>query len=291
MEDLPCCCALPRSLVSEVPLLIDPLNSIQRASSDQFTKQSHRYARGHILEDVADLEAALELIHLPHVAKVLDVATGVGHAGLYLAQLGHQVVCSDLTGAMLDRAREAAAARGIAAEFRQHPAEQLPYPDETFDLVTCRVAPHHFSDPGSFVSEAARVLKANGSLLVIDGTVPDGHAEAEAWMHEVEKLRDPSHHRLLTPGTWTELCEGNHLTVVACDVSPRQQPDLEWYFETANTSPENRARVRTLVETAPASARRLFSIEEDDGKTVWWWPMLTLVARNPNRSRPGEHVR
>jgi len=59
---------------------------------------------------------------------------------------------------MLDRALEAAAKRGLTVQVREHPAEKIPYADESFDLVTCRVAAHHFSAPEQFVSESARVL-------------------------------------------------------------------------------------------------------------------------------------
>jgi hypothetical protein len=69
------------------------------------------------------------------------------------------------------------------------------------------------------------------------------------------------------------------LRVEVCRLTPRKQPDLEWYFETAATPSANRAAVRDLIANAPESVRRLFRIGEEAGKTTWWWPMLTLVAR------------
>lgn len=255
------------------------MNEVQRASSEQFGKQSHRYAKGHILADVSDVDAALAGIPLPQRARVLDVAAGVGNTGLHLASLGHDVTLSDLTQPMLDRAREAAEARGLTVKIIQHSAEELPYPKASFDLVTCRVAPHHFSAPDRFVAEVSRVLSPGGSFLLIDGTVNDGEAEAEAWLHSVEKLRDPSHNRFHTPGTWAEHCRAKGMMVVSIKLAPRKQPDLEWYFETAATSPKNRTAVLELVANAPDSARRLFKLANEDGKIVWWWPMLTLVAR------------
>lgn len=259
----------------------DPLNSIQQAASDQFARQSHRYAKGHILENVSDVEAALKHLRLPAASRVLDVAAGAGHTGLYLASLGHRVTISDIAGAMLDRCREAAATRGLSVVFNQHAAEVLPYPDASFDMVTSRVAPHHFSSPADFVKEAARVLVSGGHLLVIDCSVQDDSSEAEDWLHQVEKLRDSSHHRFLTPGSWRDLCSAAGLEVVACEMAPRKQPDLQWYFETAATSLENRQSVLALIASAPDSARRLFNLGEEEGKIVWWWPMVTLVARKP----------
>jgi ubiquinone/menaquinone biosynthesis C-methylase UbiE len=255
------------------------MNDIQRAASEQFARQSHRYGKGHILADVADVDAALATVPMSGVRRVLDVATGGGHTGLHLASLGHDVTLSDLTDAMLDRAREAAEARGLKVSCARHPAERMPYANGTFDLVTCRVAPHHFSAPEQFVAEVARVLIADGHFVLIDGSVHDDEPEAEAWLHSVEKLRDPSHHRFLTPREWTQMCESAGLRVEVCRLTPRKQPDLEWYFETAATPPENRDAVREFIVSAPESARRLFRIGDEDGKTIWWWPMLTLVAR------------
>lgn len=259
-----------------------PLDEIQQAAQQQFARQSTKYGAGHILADVADLQAALEKIALPARAQVLDLACGAGHAGLHLASLGHHVTLSDLAAPMLDRVHEAAAARGLHVQTRQHPAEQLPYPDASFDLVTCRVAPHHFSSPRAFVQESARVLRPGGTFLLIDGSVPDGDAETEEWLHRVEKLRDPSHHRLLSRAAWTTLCDEAGLQVRSSELLPLKQPDLEWYFAAANTPAGNRDEVRHLVATASAHVRSALRLAEEDGKTIWWWPRLTLTAEKPD---------
>src|SRR3954454_13751859 len=82
----------------------ESLDEVQRSAQEQFARQSHRYGKGHILENVDDVRAAVTHIPIPARAKVLDVATGGGHTGLLLAGLGHGVTLSDLTQAMLDRA-------------------------------------------------------------------------------------------------------------------------------------------------------------------------------------------
>jgi ubiquinone/menaquinone biosynthesis C-methylase UbiE len=255
------------------------LDAIQQAAQEQFARQSRNYGRSHILADVSDVVAALEKISLPAHARVLDVATGAGHTGLHLASLGHEVICADLAAPMLERVREAAAERGLKVETRQHAAEEFPDADRTFDLVTSRIAPHHFSSPESFIRETARVLRPGGWFLLIDGSVPDDAPEAEEWLHQVEKFRDPSHHRLLSPRAWKELCKRSGLRVQSAELKPMKQPDLEWYFETAATTPENHAHVRELIAQAPASAREAYRLAEEDGKIIWWWRRLTLIAR------------
>lgn len=255
------------------------MDQIQAAAAEQFSRQSTRYGRGHILADVSDVQAALAKIELPPRAQVLDVACGAGHTGLCLAGLGHAVTLADISAAMLERVREAAAERNLNVETRCHPAEELPYADGSFDLVTCRVAAHHFSSVRSFAVEVRRVLRPGGYFLLIDGSIEDGAPEAEAWLHEVEKLRDPSHVRFLTPKRWQEICQSADLNVVSTELHPKKQPDLEWYFETAATSAENRAKVRELIERIPPQARALLRLTIEEGKIVWWWQIVTLVAR------------
>lgn len=257
------------------------LNDTQKASRDQFQRQSDRYGKSHILANVEDVAALLDGVSVPPGACALDVATGGGHTALYLAGRGYSVTASDITPAMLENTAKLAAERGLTVETVLHEAESFPYRDASFDVVTCRVAAHHFSDPRKFVAEAVRVLKPGGYLMVIDGSVPDGEPEAEEWLHQVEKLRDPSHGRFIAPAVWAQWVSDSGMELLECATTPFKQPDLEWYFQTAATSPENRARVMALVESAPESARRAFRLAVEDGKIVWWWPRLGLLARKP----------
>jgi len=257
------------------------LNQAQASSREQFQKQSANYGKSHILADVADVAEAYSHVALASPGRALDIATGGGHTALFLAEKGFQVTASDITPAMLENTAALAAERGLKLETALHTAEDLPYPDARFDLVTCRVAAHHFSDPARFVQESARVLAPGGYFLLIDGSVPDGETEAEEWIHQIEKFRDPSHGRFVTPGNWSRICEEAGLEVVSCTTTPMKQPDVEWYFQTAATSEENRARVREIIRTAPESARRVFSLDDSGDKVTWWWPRLALIARKP----------
>ncbi len=259
-----------------LPVMI--LDPIQQAARDQFQRQSANYGKSHILANTEDVASALSGIEVPPGATALDVATGGGHTAIYLASRGFSVTAADISQAMLDNASKLAAESGFSIATRLHEAEKLPYSSGSFDLVSCRVAAHHFSDRDAFVCEVARVLKSGAHFLLIDGSVPDGEPDAEEWIHQVEKLRDPSHGRFLSPGAWTALCERHGLRVLRCETAPFKQPDLDWYFQTAGTTAENRVKVRELVHNAPDPARRVFRIAQEDGKTVWWWPRLSLVA-------------
>jgi len=258
------------------------LDSTQSASAAQFNRQSDRYGKSHILSDTQDVAAGLAGVAPHRDGAALDVATGGGHTALWLARNGWNVTAGDIAPRMLDNARKLCAEAGFAIETRLFPAEQMPFADGSFDLVTVRVAPHHFSSPAAFVRETTRVLRPGGHFLLIDGSVPDDDPETEAWLHDVEKWRDPSHGRLLSRKAWEKLAKAAELRIVRSELQAFKQPDLEWYFETAATSPENRQRVLDAVRTASGHVRAALRLGNENGKIVWWWQRLTLLAaRSP----------
>ena len=255
------------------------LDSAQTASADQFNRQSDRYGKTHILADTSDVVGALTGIVPAPGARALDVATGGGHTGLCLARAGWNVTAGDISERMLENTTKLLAEEGLTLETSLFPAEEIPFPDASFDLVTVRVASHHFSSPERFISEVVRVLKPDGYFLLIDGTVPDNDPETEVWLHKVEKLRDPSHGRFLSRAAWEGLIMSHGLTVLSSTLHEKKQPDLNWYFETAATTPQNRALVLEAVTAIPPSVRSALRLCEEEGKVVWWWPILHVLAR------------
>ena len=173
---------------------------------------SRPHARGNSLARLVELAA-------PQPAWItLDIATGAGHVALAFAPRVAHVVASDLTPQMLGVTRGLARERGIInlslAELR---AEALPFADATFDLVTCRIAPHHFDDVGGFVAESFRVLRPGGVFGLVDNIAPDASimdgdagalADAADAYNAFEKFRDPSHVRCLTLTEWRGLMAG-----------------------------------------------------------------------------------
>ncbi|MEM7096080.1 MAG: methyltransferase domain-containing protein [Actinomycetota bacterium] len=103
---------------------------------------------------------------------------------------------------MLDVAAGVADDRGIGnVSFEYADAHELPFEDDSFDLVTCRIAPHHFQDPATFVDECARVLRPGGLVGIVDNLAPED-PETATWCDDFERRRDLSHLRCLPVSEW-----------------------------------------------------------------------------------------
>src|ERR1700733_9945396 len=94
------------------------LDSKQSASAAQFDRQSDRYGKTHILADTQDVAAGLAGIVAPADGAALDVATGGGHAALWLARHGWKVTAGDIAPRMLENARKLCAEAGLYIQTR-----------------------------------------------------------------------------------------------------------------------------------------------------------------------------
>jgi arsenite methyltransferase len=113
------------------------------------------------------------LLQLTAKSRVLDVASGAGASARFLARrFGCQVTGIDLGRQNVLRATEAAATHGLADQVRfQHSdAEQMPFPDGSFDAVLCECAFCTFPDKSAAAREFARVLRPGGKVGLSDLT-------------------------------------------------------------------------------------------------------------------------
>ena len=133
--------------------------------------------------------------------RALDVATGSGHVAYTFAPHVARVWATDITQEMLDLVKAEAAKRGLAnVRATYAKAEALPFEDASFDLVTCRIAPHHFDSIPHFLAEVHRVLTRQGVFAVVDNVVPAG--SVGDYVNAFERFRDPSHLRAWTIEEW-----------------------------------------------------------------------------------------
>jgi ubiquinone/menaquinone biosynthesis C-methylase UbiE len=154
----------------------------------------------------------------------LDVATGGGHVARRLREAGIDVVTVDPAPGM----EPDVVSRG----------EDLPFAEDSFDVVVCRVAAHHFDDVEKAVHEMARVSRDR--VIVVDNLFLDERAE------EADKVRDPTHVRNWTEEEWRELFASASLEIEEVRRLPKPI-EVEPWLGRAATPEADAERVRELL--------------------------------------------
>jgi ubiquinone/menaquinone biosynthesis C-methylase UbiE len=138
--------------------------------------------------------------------RVLDVAGGAGNTALAAARRWADVVCTDYVAELLERAQRRAEAEGLPLRTQVADAQQLPFDDATFDVVTSTFGAMFAPDHVRTASELLRVLRAGGRLGMANWT-------PRSWIGSQFGLLAqfvPLPPGLVSPGAWgTEqwLCE------------------------------------------------------------------------------------
>jgi ubiquinone/menaquinone biosynthesis C-methylase UbiE len=250
-------------------------------SQRQFGPQAHRYARSYIHRRGRSLAMVLELAATGQGDLALDVGTGAGFTALGVAGRARRVIATDITPEMLAQTRRLAERRRLAnVDVGLAAAEALPYADAAFDLVTCRLAAHHFRDVPAALAEFRRVAKPGSRVVVSDTVSPEDEAVA-AYMHDLELRRDSSHVRDLTVSTWRSLLAEAGLRLLEERLARSYQEFEEWVGR-SNTAAAQVPGLRRDLERASAAARRIFGIRLRDGTIRWAWDnAIFLTVREP----------
>ena len=117
-------------------------------------------------------ESLCEALDLRAGQRVLDVAAGNGNATLAAARRWCDVVSTDYVGALLERGKARASAEGLAVQFKEADAEDLPFADGSFDVVLSTFGVMFTPNQERAASELARVCKAGGKIGLANWTPP-----------------------------------------------------------------------------------------------------------------------
>ena len=191
--------------------------------NDPWSARAQSYVESDAHRQGADLD--LIVAWAEGAQNALDVATGGGHVARRLREAGIDAMTCDPSAGMKP---------DVICR-----AEELPFATGSFDLVACRIAPHHFDDVALAVKEMARVSR---DLVLIVDTVNMGEAFELA-----EKLRDPSHIRNYSEQEWRGFCEGAGLEIVERQIVEREIDLVAWLARTGCEG-ETAARVIELLD-------------------------------------------
>ena len=159
---------------------------------------------------------------------VLDVATGPGYNAFAFAERVRRVIGMDDSELALIRAEALRRERRLGhVEFMVGDAQEIPFDNDLFEIVTCTIILHHFEDPAAVIAEMARVCRPDGLVAIEDVIVPEDPVGAEH-RETIERLRDASHVRFLSESELRRLIEQVGLSVVRSDVVTSERRFSEW---------------------------------------------------------------
>jgi SAM-dependent methyltransferase len=192
--------------------------------TDVWSERAQAFRESRVHREGPDLDLLVEWCEPGPGVQALDVATGGGHVARRLAEAGCSVVSLDPAPGMQPT---------VVA-----PAEDLPFADGSFDVVACRIAPHHFDDVGVAVREMARVSRDR--VVVEDNVFTSDEFEL------AERLHDPTHVRCYSEAEWRAFFADAGLDVVGRELFVRWQEVDAWLART-ETPEADAARVRELL--------------------------------------------
>lgn len=245
---------------------------------DQFSRQAVPFSRSKSMSDAAAIRLLLNAAGAGPEHRSLDVACGPGLVALAFAAAASHATGLDATPAMLKRAAELAAERGIAnVDWREGDAAALPFPDDSFDIVTCRFAFHHMEKPLTALREMTRVVRPGGAIVVCDGIASDDPAKAAAF-NAFERLRDPSTVRFLTAGELRSLFGAAGLAI---DGEWRYgvPAELEALLRGSFPAAGDEVRVRRMMEESLGQDSLGLGARRDGERILFAYPALILAAR------------
>lgn len=232
--------------------------NIKEKVRDVFGKNADKYVTSESHAKGDDLPLLIEWLEPQSDWVALDIATGGGHVAKTISPYVGTVFSTDLTERMLSNT-----ASHLSKDYKNiwyviADAESLPFLEGTFDLVTCRIAPHHFPKPKNFISEVERVLKPGGRFLLIDNVAPE-EEQLDVFMNTVEKLRDDSHVRCLSIKEWRDLFTTSGLIEIRSENRKKTFQFPTWVTRTTN-SQEQIKNVQQYILDANKDLHKYFSV-------------------------------
>lgn len=260
------------------------MNHIKRVA-EEFGRQADTFDAWAAKADDAVAARFRTALGAAGAGDVLDVACGPGVVTAAIAAGAANVVGLDATPLMIEKARARCAEAGLAnVAFRCGDAENLPFGDGCFDGAVTRFAVHHFAAPQRALDEMFRVLRPGGVVVILDVVSSDDDSQSR--LHNaIERLRDPSHMRMLSAAQLEECMARSGFRDIESATWTVGREFEEW-MDIIN-DPARADPVRTVVRAlAEAGCTAGIGLSIKDGRVVFHHCWHLARARKPVRIEP-----
>lgn len=248
---------------------------IRENAKKQFGKQAEAYAKGNIFVDIVHLSEVIKRSNVRKNHRVLDIATGAGFLALEFAKNVDIVMGCDLTRNMLLKAREKEKTSGLTnTGFLLSDVESLPFPDKSFDIVSCRFAFHHFPNPEKALLEMKRVSRKR--IVIVDGVSSEDRNKS-LLHNNIEKMRDPSHVKIYALSEIMAMMENIGANVA--DLTHWNIPqDFEEWMERAGVEKKKKDEIEGVMMGSINGDTTGLGVKLEDGRLGFTYDTVILIA-------------
>jgi len=249
----------------------------KQSARDRFGRRSDAYSKSGILSNKDHLNLIIDLASPEESDSVLDIATGNGFLAFEFAEKVSRVIGCDMTEDMLDIAESIRKDRELDnVSFEVMDAESLRFEDGSFDIVSCRFAFHHFTNPKKVISEMVRVCRNGGKIVLVDGLSSEDPVKSE-YHNRIEQIRDPSHVRLYSRSELIGMLQDAGLRVTHA-----REWDADFYFDEwiaiADPGEEIAEQVRSMMINSIEDDKTGLNVRFKDDKMLFTYSTVILVA-------------
>lgn len=247
-----------------------------------FTLQSKNFSEGKLNFEAKEyLDFVVTKIEPTKADTVLEVAAETCACGRSLAPSVQNVTCLDMTSAMLSAGKEKTDKQGLKnMTFVLGDACELPFLNNSFDIVISRLAFHHFPDIYRSFNEMVRVLRTDGKLVLIDMEAAEDNLRSVR--DEIETMRDSSHIRNLSKEEMLNLYLEHSFQVDKCEVTEMPASAENWLAFTETPMPTRQEIMKRFENDVKGIEKTGFYPYRTDKGIFFNHKWILIIGRKPS---------
>ena len=252
------------------------INNQNQLIDSQFGSQADAYLASSVHASGVEFTLIESILQQYTHPTVLDLGCGAGHVSFCAAPLSQAVTAYDLSEGMLKVVQSSAINRKLHnISTHQGVAEDLPFLDNSYDVVISRFSAHHWMDVAQALKEAKRVLKPNGRLIMIDIMAPPV-ALLDSFLQTIELMRDNSHVRDYSASDWLAMMGQAQLSMLAM-TSHKLTLNFSDWIARMQTPEHFVTSIRALQQHSSHEVQSYFNLQPDGTFTT---DVMSLVAKH-----------
>ena len=231
-----------------------------------------------------DIDRLVELVEPQGDDVVFDFVTGLGHVARAIAPHVSKVDAYDPDAELLKEAEKLTEASNLKnITYINGTLIDLKLPDDSYDIITARLAIKHLLDASGLLKQANRILRPSGRLVMTDTLAPS-QADLAEFQANLMELRDPSHVRSYSISELEILFEREKFDIDVIEIYPKAH-DFESWAKRLGASNENVRMLARMLQNAGDRVKRHFRVVEKSEKLIAFATWMIMIVASPAPDR------